>query len=102
MLNILKNAIEHGFQGKDRGTILLDAYREDGLIRIDIANNGNMIPPTVSESLLRRPLTSECNNGIGLFTAMERLRSFGSWLTFSSEPGLTTFSITLIEAQTRH
>lgn len=102
MLNILKNAVEHGFRGKDSGVILLDACKEEGLVRLDISNDGHMISPAVSESLLRRPLASECNNGIGLFSAAERLRSFGSWLTFSSEPGMTTFSITLIEAYARH
>jgi len=102
MLNILKNAVEHGFRGKDRGVILMDASKEEGLVRLDISNDGHIISPAVSESLLKRPLASECNNGIGLFSAAERLRSFGSWITFSSEPGMTTFSITLIEAHARH
>jgi signal transduction histidine kinase len=102
ILNILKNAIEHGFCGKEAGRILLDAIREGGYIRLDIANDGHMIPKTVSETLLRHPLTSECNNGIGLFSASERLRSFGGYLTFSSEPERTVFSISVTEALTRH
>jgi len=101
-LNIVKNALEHGFRGRDSGVILIEAFAKDNFIRLDISNDGQVIPTDISEILLKRPLSIGCNTGIGLFTAAERLRSFGSWMTFSSEPDLTVFSIYLVDANAKY
>lgn len=99
MVNVIKNAMEHGFDGLNEGRLVINAEKGEGLVSLNISNNGNMIPETVAANLLRRPVSDDCNSGIGLYTAAERLRSFGAWMTFTSGEEWTTFSITMLEAR---
>ncbi len=95
IMNILKNAIEHGFRNRLSGNISIRASSSEEFITISITNDGEQIPDEIAARLLKVPLALSCNNGIGLYTAAQRLRNFGAELDFESSPEQTTFRISL-------
>lgn len=96
--NILKNAIEHGFKDRKYGTITIEAQSIGGIIKVEVSNDGALIPAGVADDLFRRPIMSTNGNGIGLITAARLVKSFGGDIAAVSENGQTTFAIFLQEA----
>lgn len=87
---ILENAIYHGMSGvEDDGEISVTAYREEGDLVIDVADNGLGMPPEVAESLLdeERPEIRTSGSGTGVHNVHRRIR-----LTFGERYGLTILS----------
>ena len=88
---ILENAIYHGMaSGEEDGVIRVEAYREEGDLVVDVADNGLGMPPETAASLLeedRQPVRTE-GSGIGVRNVHQRIR-----LTFGKEYGLTIFMI---------
>lgn len=41
---LISNAIEHGFENRERGEIHINAVQDDGLIRLRVADNGQGLP----------------------------------------------------------
>jgi len=98
IINIINNAIRHGFKDRQSGTVTVEANKSEGTIRLDISNDGAPIPPEVQEDLFRHPLRTSCDYGLGLYTAARRLDTFGAHMTFVSAPDKTTFTIFLQDA----
>lgn len=99
IINIVKNAVEHGFRGRSSGTIIISTGSSGGMQYLCISNDGAQIPEGIAADLLKAPLRSSCNNGIGLYVAAQSLRSFGADLEFESGPEKTTFTIWLLPVQ---
>ncbi len=95
LLNIMANAAKHGHVSNLELT--MDAESHDGRVIISIWNNGREIPDEIRESLFNEPLSSHCDQGYGLFATARRLEEFGGTVSFKSEPGGTTFYISLPE-----
>jgi two-component sensor histidine kinase len=70
---LVSNAISHGFEGKERGSIAIRAWRENGNATVEVANDGHGVPegfvPAESEGLgmriVHRLVTSDLR---GAFT----------------------------------
>lgn len=87
---LVENAIYHGmeFMGGD-GEILIEAYRKDGDLWIDITDNGLGMPQEQAESLISGEITKKRTkgSGIGLKNVQERIQ-----LYFGMEYGLSVYS----------
>lgn len=95
ILNIVINAIEHGFQPGKEGKITVRSGESDSWVYLRIANDGVPIAEEIRGQLLQRPLSSHCRFGYGLYTAAQSIRAFGGDITFTSEPGNTEFTVKL-------
>lgn len=66
---LVHNAINHGFNGRNQGRIILEAYDYDDTVKIQVRNNGFPIPDDVVE-VMYEPLFSskkdEGYDGLGL------------------------------------
>ena len=95
---ILENAIYHGMAYADGdGEISIRAFREDGDVLIEVADNGPGMPEEVVEQLLSpngpTATASTKGSGIGFRNVHRRIQlTFGSryGLTISSEPDAGT------------
>lgn len=99
LLNIVLNAIRHGFYDRDEGVISFVGSSAGGVVQLDISNDGAPVPPEIREELLKMPVSSFCDNGYGMYTALESIRKFGGDITFSSTAEKTTFSVWLQAAE---
>lgn len=95
LMNIILNAIRHGFRERREGTITFNSTAGGGRVLLDVANDGMPVPEDIREELLKRPLSAFCDNGYGLYTAAQGLRRFGGDLAFSSNDEKTTFTLSL-------
>jgi signal transduction histidine kinase len=95
IINIISNALSHGFDAGDEGLISVKGFRSGRNVCLTIANDGKPIPQGVQDLLLAAPVVSSRGHGFGLYTAMRALSSFGASLEVSSGPGVTIFMITL-------
>ncbi|MFH1394430.1 MAG: HAMP domain-containing sensor histidine kinase [Candidatus Micrarchaeota archaeon] len=99
MVNIIVNALVHGFRDKESGSISIRAFEDGDEIILEVENDGSPIPHDVRVSLLKREITSpNSDNGIGLFAAEQRLRESGGRMSFESSPSSTIFRIHLPKA----
>ncbi len=94
-LNVLSNAIRHGFGGRDGGAIVLSGYLRGSRAYIEVWNNGWPVPLEVRERLTHAPVLTGNGHGFGLFSAARALRDSGCSLDFRSREGDTTFRICL-------
>lgn len=86
--NLLNNAVRH----TPRGTpIRLGAYREDGEVRIEVADKGPGIDPEdrlrILEKFGRGTGAGSEGRGLGLYLSQRILRAHGTELSLVSEPG---------------
>jgi signal transduction histidine kinase len=92
-LNLTRNAVEAGAH-----RLRFSAAREDGTIRIEIADDGPGLPPKARENLFR-PFFGSARpggSGLGLSIARELMRAHGGELTLASSTGAgTVFRLTL-------
>ncbi len=64
---LVSNAVSHGFEGRDRGRISVKAWRRDGMVTVEVANDGVQVPegfdPAQSQGLgmriVQRLVTSD-------------------------------------------
>ncbi|WP_394130277.1 ATP-binding protein [Shewanella maritima] len=61
--NILSNAFTHAFIGVEYSKILINAYVEEGVVKIEIQNNGVPIPEEVAEHMFEPFYTTTRNKG---------------------------------------
>ena len=93
MLNLARNAVEAGAR-----RLRFAAVRENGVIAIDIADDGPGLPPKAQDNLFR-PFFGSARpggSGLGLAIARELTRAHGGELTLVSTTGSgTVFRLTL-------
>ena len=91
LISLVENAIKHGIAGSERGEIVLSASRQDGQLRLRVADNG-------------AGLSSVGGTGVGLANIRQRLEAmFGSaaWLEVGAEPGAGFTATIVIPLQER-
>ncbi len=82
---IIENAIYHGMEFMDGdGLISINAFIKDGILTIEVADNGLGISPEVAKQLLSKPSKKSKGSGIGLYNVQKRIQ-----LYFGLEYGLT-------------
>ena len=93
LLNLARNAVEAGAR-----QLRFAAVRENGVIAIDIADDGPGLPPKAQDNLFR-PFFGSARpggSGLGLAIARELARAHGGELTLVSTTGTgTVFRLTL-------
>ncbi len=93
VLNIMLNAVRHGIQ--EEGQINIQATTCLSTVILSIENDGVPVPESIQDSLLKEPLSVDCDNGVGLYFSAKNLESSGGRISFVSEPERTTFFIIL-------
>jgi len=97
-LNLLKNAINYN---EPDGEIRIRADRQDDKVVVTVSNTGPGIPPDKLPFIFDRfyrasHYYSEAGGaGLGLSIAKAIIELYGGTIRASSQPGLTTFEITL-------
>ena len=74
--NLLKNAVEHGYDGQDEFTISVETSTENGRTQLRIADTGPGIPEELRDSIFDRG-TSETGSGFGLFFVETMVDQYG-------------------------
>lgn len=96
LVNVLQNAVMHGYDPGDSGEIKIRTYLQKGFAVIEVENDGKPITPEIADELIERRITSDkCNTGIGIYSCARRLESFGGRMEFESNRAGTTFRIIL-------
>jgi signal transduction histidine kinase len=94
--NLLDNAID---ALGEHGTITITTCRDGDSARVDITDDGPGVPPEARERLFEAFFTTKDvgrGTGLGLATAWRIVVDrHGGGLTFDSEPGRTTFHVSL-------
>ncbi|MFZ5508519.1 MAG: ATP-binding protein [Pseudomonadota bacterium] len=93
LINLLLNATQAVAAG---GTVSCRVERDDGALRIAVANDGEYIPQEAMEYLFE-PFASrrESGHGLGLWVTYQIVRQLGGDITAESQPGDTRFTVTL-------
>lgn len=86
---LIENAVYHGMEFMDGdGEIVVNAYKKDNELYIDVIDNGMGIPPEVADKLLTHESRSKGKgSGVGLKNVQERIQ-----LYFGKEYGLSILS----------
>ena len=86
---LIENAVYHGMEFMDGdGEIVVNAYKKDNELYIDVIDNGMGIPPEIAEKLLTHESRSKGKgSGVGLKNVQERIQ-----LYFGKEYGLSILS----------
>ena len=89
LTNLLDNAIRHG-----RGRVVLGAHRENGAVRLEVADDGPGFAPDDLDSRLRAPLPlrpraghRDGGTGLGLAIARRLARAHGGDIAGRQRPG---------------
>ncbi len=92
VLNIANNGIQSMPNG---GTLTLSGHRDDGIVQIDIADQGGGIPPEVGEKVFNLYFTTKkTGTGIGLAMTYRVMQLHNGDVSFDSRPGQgTTFHL---------
>jgi len=92
VLNIANNGIQAMPNG---GTLTLAGRRDDGIVQIDISDQGGGIPPEVGEKVFNLYFTTKkSGTGIGLAMSYRVMQLHNGNVTFDSRPGEgTTFHL---------
>lgn len=104
-INIIFNAIDElGHQPNLNPIVEIKSYIEDDTyIMIDISNNGPMIPGELRKTIFEPFFTTKkLGTGLGLFVCKEIIEKHKGWLSCSSIPKKTTFTIKLPIVQQLH
>lgn len=89
LINLVKNALEAvgRVEATRRGQITLRAFQDDGLIRVQVVDNGPGIPREELETIfVPFYTTKEEGSGIGLSLSRQIMRMHGGSVTVRSEP----------------
>ncbi len=97
--NLLSNAIKYGQKGRN---ISIEAQEEEGIIKINVSNYGDTIPPEVLRRLFHRFYRLEESRsketggtGLGLAISENIVRMHGGIIYAESQDGLTSFIVCL-------
>lgn len=94
IVNLVKNAIEALVDTSDRKIEISIQEEQKDKVQINIANNGDPIPPEVIENIFIPFFTTkEAGSGIGLSVSRYIMRLHGGNLKHSFEDGWTIFSL---------
>ncbi|MFC4182626.1 histidine kinase N-terminal domain-containing protein [Saccharococcus thermophilus] len=95
-INILLNSIE-AVKEKDKPRhIYIDAYRKNGTVCINIANNGPAIPKEMVQTIFEPFFTTKkLGTGIGLYICKKIIEDHGGQITCTSNQLMTSFFIVL-------
>lgn len=101
--NLLDNAMTALEEKKDEKKITLDITEDKECYRFDVSNNGPMIPKNMQEAIFRQGITSKKGegHGMGLYIAMNVLRSYKGTMKLMSEEDETTFSFSIPKEERR-
>ena len=96
LINLIKNASE-SFSSQHNRVIKLQAYSNDNLVIIDIADNGDGIEPEALDNIfIPFYTTKKTGSGIGLSLSRQILQQHGGQLNVSSQVGKgTVFTLIL-------
>jgi two-component system, OmpR family, heavy metal sensor histidine kinase CusS len=104
--NLVMNAIQHCTPG---ATISVSIAREQGRIRIAVANPGQAIAPTVMEHLFDRFYRAESsrtnsreNHGLGLAIVKAVAEMHRGTVSATSENGINTFAFSVARSSPEH
>jgi two-component system, OmpR family, sensor kinase len=93
---LLDNAVRHTPPGTN---VRVAVEAEDGVVRLDVSDDGPGIDPRVRDHLFERfsrgPETTAAGSGLGLAIADELAHRMGGSIVVDSENGLTRFSLVL-------
>ena len=93
---LLDNAVRHTPPGTN---VRVAVESEDGVVRLDVSDDGPGIDPRVRDHLFERfsrgPETTAAGSGLGLAIADELAHRMGGSIVVDSENGLTRFSLVL-------
>ena len=67
MTELITNAVEHGFEGREHGTITISAEREGAILRASVADDGNGLtaePSGLGSQIVRTLVTNELHGSI--------------------------------------
>jgi len=93
--NVILNAVRH-CDGRPR--IEIKAWREDGWVVLDIADNGPGIPPELREKIFEEGFGRHM--GLGLFLVREIVKGYGGTIeVMENSPKGSIFRIRLIDAE---
>lgn len=86
---LIENAVYHGMEFMDGdGEIIVNAYKKDNELYIDVIDNGMGIPPEIAEQLLTKGSRAKGKgSGVGLKNVQERIQIY-----FGKEYGLSIIS----------
>ncbi len=93
VLNMIYNAVNHGFAPGSEGKIWFEAREEDDRILLDIGNNGRPIPLDVRQDMFKKRLFSGTGQGLGLYSSAMMVKQFGGQLSVESTPDRTIFTM---------
>jgi PAS domain S-box-containing protein len=95
LANLIQNAVRHGFDGRDHGTVHISAERGEGqTIRLRVADDGVGIPPELIGRIFDPFMTTKKGRGgtgLGLHISYNAVvQLLGGTLTVDSAPGQGT------------
>ncbi|MEY4755700.1 MAG: hypothetical protein RJA34_598 [Pseudomonadota bacterium] len=98
--NLMVNASIHAFEGREDRVVCIEVSRQEGLVRITVADNGNGMNDEAAAKAFTPFFTTKRGSGgsgLGLFSSRRTVEQvLGGKLTFHSTPGTgTTFHIDL-------
>lgn len=99
IINLIINAVKHGYDHGAVGFITISACHKDGRVHLSIANDGKPMDDAVRAVLMEGAVPSSDGWGVGLYSINRCLREFGSEITFTSVPGKTEFVINMVEGR---
>lgn len=92
LLNLLLNAVEAVPEG---GEVTCRVEVEDSVLKLDVGNAGQAIPPRRREHLFEPYFGEDEGHGLGLWVTYQIVRQMKGKIAVSSIPGYTRFTITL-------
>lgn len=93
--NLVKNAVEHGYDGGDDFTVSIRTTSTDGRTQLHIADTGTGIPEELRGEIFERG-TSESGSGFGLFFVETMVDHYGgSVRAEANDPSGTVFVVEL-------
>jgi signal transduction histidine kinase len=96
LLNLLINSIDALKEQEKPRNMMIDCYRSEEEIIINISNNGPAIETEFIKAIFEPFFTTkELGTGIGLFVCKKIIEKHGGYITCQSFKDLTTFSIHL-------
>lgn len=100
IVNLVNNAVTHGFSGRDRGVVRISGARAGEKVRLSVSDDGVGIPdeakPRVFEPFFTTRMGSG-GSGLGLYIVHNAIvNALGGSVSLESEPGKgTTFTLEL-------
>lgn len=89
LVNLLRNAVQSvAAAGPAEGLVQLSGWRDDGMVRVTVADNGPGVPPEVMARLFEPFVTTkEAGMGLGLSISKSIVESHGGRLWAENGPG---------------